>query len=284
MVSEILASVIIAIVQGLTEWIPVSSSGHLVLVEKLLGFSGGLEFDVALHFGTLMAVFVYFGKDIVDILQEMFRGDFKSENGRLGLLIVVATIPAGLTGFFLKDVFSLAFGSLGVTAMGFGVTGVFLMVASFSRSASRQLSQKGKVVNYNGDGKRIVNSEELGWRKFGFWNAFLVGVTQVFALFPGVSRSGSTIGSGLLLGLDEKATLKFSFLMSIPIIFGANILVIGNNTLPSNLIWATIVSFAIGLLTIYLLYEKILVNRRNLRWFGVYALALALVLGVVLAV
>lgn len=252
MVSEFLASIIIAIVQGLTEWIPVSSSGHIVLFEKLLGFSGGLEFGVALHFGTLMAVFVYFGGDIVDIVQDLFKGKWKSENGRLGLLVLIATIPAAIVGFLLKDVFIVAFGSLGVTALGFGVTGIFLLISSLD------FKRRGK---------------------FGYGKAFWVGVAQIFALFPGISRSGSTMGSGLLFGLDEKAALKFSFLMSIPIIFGANILAIGNSALPSNLIWATLVSFAVGLLTIYLLYEKILVNRKNLRWFAAYALILAVVLG-----
>ncbi|MCA9485778.1 MAG: undecaprenyl-diphosphate phosphatase [Nanoarchaeota archaeon] len=256
--NELLSSLIIAIVQGLTEWLPVSSSGHLVLAEKLLGVQNpSLFFDVALHFGTLMAVFVYFGSDIVDIVKDLISGKFSSENGRLGLLIIVATIPAALAGFFLKEIFEKVFNSLAITALGFGITGIFLIIASLSKERSHALNTK---------------------------SAFVIGVAQIFALFPGISRSGSTLGSGLLFGLKEKQAIKFSFLMSIPIIFGANILVIGNNALPSNLIWATLVAFIVGLGTIHLLYGKILTSRKNLKWFGFYALALAIVLGIILII
>ncbi|MFH1425183.1 MAG: undecaprenyl-diphosphate phosphatase [archaeon] len=260
-ISELVSSIIIAIVQGLTEWLPVSSSGHLVLFEKLLGYtSGGLMFDVALHFGTLMAVFVYFGGVIVDIIRDLLSGKWETENGRLGLLIVVATIPAAVVGYLLRAVFENAFISLGVVAMGFAVTGVFLIISSLKFKD-----------------KRIAGH-------FGFGKALLVGVAQIFALFPGISRSGSTLGAGLLLGLKEKNAIKFSFLMSIPIIFGANVLAIGNQTLPPNLIWATLVSFFVGLGAIHLLYKKILTNRKNLRWFGGYALLLSIALGIWLLV
>lgn len=252
MVSDLIASIVIAIVQGLTEWLPVSSSGHLVLAERILGFEGSLTFDVALHFGTLMAVFVYFGGDIVDIIREFFMGKWKSGNGKLGLMVLVATIPAVIVGYLFRNVFESVFGSLGVTAMGFAVTGIFLFIASIP-----------------------VRKDRLGYGK-----SFLIGIAQIFALFPGISRSGSTMGSGLLLGLTEKEAVKFSFLMSIPVIFGANILAIGNNTLPSSLIWATLVSFVVGLGTIHLLYKVVLTSRKNLRWFGGYALLLALGLGV----
>lgn len=280
MVSEFIASLIIAVVQGITEWLPVSSSGHLVLFERILDFEGGLVFDVALHFGTLMAVFVYFGGDIVDILRDLLSGRWGSENGRLGLLIIVATIPAAIVGFLLKDIFEIAFGSLGITAMGFAVTGVFLLIASIGSGGKSAPSARpmGSLRPHHPTTRPPTpNLARRG--VFGYGKALLVGVAQIFALFPGVSRSGTTIGSGLLLGLDEKKAVKFSFLMSIPIIFGANILAIGNNTLPSNLIWATLVSFFIGLLTIHLLYGVVLTKRKNLRWFALYALLLAAGIG-----
>jgi len=248
--NELLASVIIAIVQGLTEWLPVSSSGHLVVVEKLLNYQGSLMFDVALHFGTLMAVFVYFGSDIVDIIRDLLMGRFRSENGKLGIYVVIATIPAAIVGFFLKDIFEQVFNSLLITAFGFAITGVFLFIAGTSR--------KG------------------GSLKAG--NSFMIGVAQIFSLFPGISRSGATIGSGYLFGLDEKKAIKFSFLMSIPIILGANILTIGWQTLPSELIWATLVSFLVGLGAIHLLYGKLIASRKNLKWFASYALVLAVVI------
>ena len=249
---DLIAALLIAVVQGITEWVPVSSSGHLVVVERLLGFEGGLIFDVALHFGTLMAVFVYFGKDITDILEDLLRGRFGSDKGRLGLLILVATIPAVVFGFLFRGVIEGAFSSLGVVALGFGVTGLLLFIAS---------------LDFSGGGR------------FGYGKAFLVGFGQVLSLLPGVSRSGSTIAGGLVLGLKERDAVKFSFLMAIPVVFGANVLVIGNQTLPSEFIWATLVSFVVGLLAIHLLYKYVLTSRKNLRWFGGYALILAGVVG-----
>ena len=277
MVSDLISALLIAVVQGFTEWLPVSSSGHLVLVERVLGYSGGLMFDVALHFGTLMAVFVYFGEDIVDIVRDLLSGKWGSENGRLGLLVLVATIPAALVGFLLRNVFEGVFNSLGIAALGFGVTGLFLLIGSFSSGGGASSS-----YNHKQEGKRLSRKDRFGLmdgKKFGWRSALLVGCAQVFALFPGVSRSGSTLSSGLLLGLNEKAAMKFAFLMSIPVIFGANILIIGTKTLPSELIWATLVAFVVGLITIHLLYNYILTSRKNLRWFAGYALLLGLGLG-----
>jgi undecaprenyl-diphosphatase len=113
----------------------------------------------------------------------------------------------------------------------------------------------------------------------GFGKSFLIGVAQAFSIIPGISRSGATIASGVLLGLDEKKAMKFAFLMSIPIVFGANILAIGNKTLPSELIWASLVSFVVGLLTIHVMFKHVLVSRKNFKWFGIYCILLALALG-----
>lgn len=253
--NELIVSLILAVIQGITEWFPISSSGHLVLAEKLLSYDAGIMFDVALHFGTLMAVFVYFGKDILDIIKELLKGNFKSENGKLGLLITVATIPAAIVGYFFKKYFELSFESLLITGIGFAITGLILFIGSIELK------------------KKRVGKEE----KFGYGNAFLVGCAQALALFPGISRSGSTISSGLLLGLNEKNAMKFSFLMSIPVIFGANILEIGNEKLSPELFWATLVSFVVGLTAMHLLFKYVLSSRKNLRWFGIYALILGII-------
>jgi len=287
--NELLSALIIAVVQGLTEWLPVSSSGHLVLFSRLLGFDGGMMFDVALHFGTLMAVFVYFGGDIVDIVKDLLSLKFGSENGRLGLLILVATLPAVFFGLLLRGIFEEVFGNLGIVALGFGITGLVLLIASFSEvkrdgahpptlsSSGKKLSEeRGKILS-----SRVI---EVGQKRFGYFDGFLVGCAQVLALFPGISRSGSTISSGLLLGLNEKNAMKFSFLMSIPVIFGANVLVIGNNTLTSSLVWATLISFVVGLITIHVLYKWVLTSRKNLKWFAIYALGLGAGLGIWLGI
>ncbi len=249
---------LLAIIQGITEWIPVSSSGHLVLFQHILDYEADLLFDVALHFGTLMAVFVYFGKDIVDIIRDVVGMKFDSENGKTGILLIAASVPAAVIGFLFLEVFSNSFDNLILTAMGFAVTGLFLFIASF---------------DFN------VKKEILNWK-----DALLVGCAQALSILPGISRSGSTMASSMLLGLSPKAAARFSFLMAVPIIFGANILVVGNRTLPSELIWATLVSFLTGLLAIHVLFKYILTSKKNLRWFAAYALLMALLTGIYLIV
>ncbi len=252
MVSEVWAAFILAVIQGITEWLPISSSGHLVIFEKILGFSGGLPFEVALHFGTLMAVFVYFGKTITDILQDILRGKFHSEHGKMGLLLIVATIPVVILGFFARSFFDSVLSNLIVVAFGFSITGMVLLLAAVYRVKL---------------GEGVKN---LGYRK-----ALIIGVAQAVAIVPGISRSGATLSSGVLSGLNEKTAMKFSFLMSIPVIFGANLVAIGNQALPPEMIWASFVSFLVGLLTIHLMFKYVLVNRKNFIWFAVYCLLLS---------
>ncbi len=248
--SELFSALILAVVQGVTEWLPVSSSGHLVAFEKILNYSGGLLFEVALHFGTLMAVFVYFGKDIVDILRDLFSGKWKSENGRLGLLLILTSVPAVIFGYFAVGFFDTVLSNLLLVGMGFAVTGVLLLIVGFA------------------DVKR---DEKITWKK-----ALVIGIAQAIAIIPGVSRSGATISSGVLLGLSEKAAMRFSFLMAIPVIIGANIVTVGNKTLPTDLIWATLLVFVVGLLSIHVCFKYLLTKRKNFRWFGIYALALGI--------
>lgn len=249
--NEALILIILAFVQGLTEWLPVSSSGHLVLFQNILNYNPGVAFDVALHFGTLMAVFVYFGKDIVDIIEALLRGRWSSENGRLGILLAIATFPAAIIGFLFKKLFESAFSSLAIVALGFGVTGLVLLIASldFKKNAKKEPSYR---------------------------DSLLIGLAQAVSILPGVSRSGSTISAGLLTGLNEKSAMKFSFLMSIPVIFGAGILEIGNNTLPKEMVWASLMAFLVGLATIFFLLKVVAKSKKNLRWFAAYVLLLAL--------
>lgn len=248
---DIISALIMAVVQGITEWLPVSSSGHLVLAQKILNYNASLLFDVALHFGTLMAVFVYFGKDIVDIVRDILQGKFETENAKIGIRVIIASIPVAIIGFLFLDFFESLFNSLFLTAWGFAITGLFLLIASLD------MRKRAKKVP-------------------GYIESILIGFAQVVSILPGISRSGATISSGLLLGLDPKSAAKFSFLMSIPVIFGANIIVIGNRTLPPEMIWATLVSFIVGLGVIHFMFKVVLTKKENLRWFALYALALAL--------
>ena len=256
---EFILVLILAVVQGLTEWLPVSSSGHLVLFQSILNYQPGLAFDVALHFGTLMAVFVYFGKDIVDIVEALLKGKWKSENGKLGILIVIATIPAAIIGYLLNKMFESAFNSLMIVAFGFGITGLTLLIAS---------------IDFKKNLKKMPT----------YMDSLLIGFAQAVSILPGVSRSGSTISAGLLLWLNEKSTMKFSFLMSIPVIFGAGILEIGNNALPKEMIWAALLAFIVGLATIHFLLKFVAKSKKNLRWFAGYVLLLALGIGIYLMI
>ena len=250
---DFISALILGVVQGITEFFPVSSSGHLILIGRILNYSGSLLFEAALHFGTLMAVFVYFGKDIIDILRDFFSGKWSSENGRLGILLIIASIPAGIVGFFVRNLFNSISGNLLVLGFGWAVTGLVLFIGSI----------------------KFSKIKELGKIRYG--NAFLIGITQVFSLIPGVSRSGLTISSGLLSGLNEKDSVKFSYLLSIPVILGANLASIGNKTLPSEFIWATLLSFFVGLIFINISFRYVLTKRKNLRWFGGYTLLLSLI-------
>jgi len=253
--NQILSALILALIQGIAEWLPISSSGHLVLFSRLLGFSNSLTFDVALHFGTLMAVFVYFGKDIIDIIEDLLKGNWKTENSRLGFLLIIGTIPAGIAGFLFHDIFENTLGNLWLLCLGFATTGVILLIGS---------------ININKSGKNAKKLSELSYK-----SALLIGLAEMLSLFRGISRGGTTISSGLLLGLREKSAVKFSFLLSIPVVFGANVLEIGNATLPPEMLWAALVSFAAGLLTIHISFTYILNNRKNLRWLALYVFLIA---------
>jgi undecaprenyl-diphosphatase len=252
-----IAGIILAIIQGISEWFPISSSGHLVLFSRILGFENSVAFDVTLHFGTLMAVFVYFGKDIVDILEDWLKGKWKSENARLGYFLIVSAIPAAIIGYVFKSYFESAFSSLGIVALGFAITGLVLILASFDYKAKREMSFKESLI---------------------------IGCAQAVAIFPGISRSGSTISAGLLRGIDRAKAVRFSFMMSIPVIFGASILELGSQRLPSSYILPTFVSFIVGIGTIHLLLKILVNSKKNLRWFALYVLVLAASLGIYLII
>ncbi len=192
----ILEAVILGLVQGLTEFLPVSSSGHLVIFQHLLKVQEPpLTFDTLVHLGTLIPVFIIFWKDIADIINRPFS--------RLPLLIVVGCIPAAVMGIGLEPMFEKAFESLLVVGIGLLITGGILV-----------LSEKVAASN-------IRNKN---WSTMTAWDALLIGVMQGIAITPGISRSGSTIAGSLLRGLDREYAARFSFLLSIPAILGASLL------------------------------------------------------------
>ena len=210
---NILQGIIIGIVQGLTEFLPVSSSAHLVFIQKLLGVQSSLAFDTFLHLGTLIAVMWFFRYDIYkmlkswwlslgDILQGRFReGFYEDPYKRLAWYVILATIPVGIVGVLFEDsVDALFAGALYVPAFFLFVTGTILYLSQRMPSGE---------VNYDTITKR---------------EALFMGLGQACAILPGLSRSGTTIAAGLTIGLNKEFAAKFSFILSIPAILGAFLL------------------------------------------------------------
>lgn len=207
---EFIEAVFLGIVQGLTEFLPVSSSGHLLLGQYFLGLDQarfGLSFDVALHLGTLVAVVSFFWRDLVRMalafLRSFRRRDLSDPDQRLAYLVLVSTIPAALIGYLLEDLFETAVRSPWVVVFNLVLVGVLFIVGEAVGRKSRQAS------------------------KLTFREAFGIGLAQAAALVPGVSRSGATITLGLFLGLRREEAARFSFLMSVPIIASAGTLQLG---------------------------------------------------------
>lgn len=189
----ILQALFLGILQGLTEFLPVSSSGHLVIFQHIFGISEGvLAFDVLLHIGTLIAVFVAFWDDILSIIKQPLS--------RLTYLIIVGCIPAGLMGYFLQPLFEKAFESLLVVGIGLLITGLVLKVSETVADNSLSMKEVKETT---------------------YWNVLFIGLLQGIAIVPGISRSGSTIAGGLLAGLDRTFAARYSFLVAIPVILGA---------------------------------------------------------------
>lgn len=199
----VLEATVLAVVQGLTEFLPVSSSAHLVLVPWLLGWEPhAIAFDTTLHLGTLAAVFLYFGGDVVRLLKGWtltLHNPIKKvdDDGMLAWWIIVGTIPAALMGYVFEDFFEELFGRPCWVA-------VFLLVTASLLVACERLGQRRKDLP-----------------AMGFMMALGIGLAQALAIAPGISRSGATIAAAMFFGLKREASARYSFLLSMPIILGA---------------------------------------------------------------
>ena len=255
----ILKFILLGTVQGLCEFLPVSSSGHLVLLQRLLGFDlsgGGMTFvNLMLHLGTLIAVLIAFRKDIA----ALFKRPFKTL-----LMLLVATLPAGLCGlFFEKDIDALFAGERGIfyLALCFGATAVLLLACELVAT-------------------RRKRAKPLSWGQTS-----VMGIVQAVAILPGISRSGSTIAAGTLAGADPGEASRFSFLLSIPVIAGGAILGIkdacSEPALLSGLGAAGICGVILGALVAafagYFAIKVMLkaMGKANYKWFALYLLLLA---------
>ena len=247
--------------QGLTEFLPVSSSGHLTIAQALLGFANpeeNLALDLTLHVGTLLAIFWYFRADLLPYLQP---SGWRDPNRRqLAILIVAASVPTAAIGLGFKDLFEQAFGSPRLVCLALGVTGALLLAAErLARAPTHETAEAAPL-----------------------WKAFLIGIAQGIAVTPGISRSGATIATGLLLGLPGSEAARFSFLISIPAVGGAALLharkLLKPDGIPgdlsgSGLLLGFVASAVTGLLALHLLHA--IVRRQRLSWFSWYLFAAA---------
>ena len=202
---SILQSLVLGLLQGLTEFIPVSSSGHLVIVPWLLNWpSPGLTYDVMVHLGTLLAVVLYLREDIVSLARAWWisvrKRSIDTTEARLAWLVLISMVPGVILGVLFNDVIEQFFSSPRIVAVFLLVTGLLLVVSEWL-------------------GRRVRGLQEMTWR-----DALAIGVAQAVAIAPGLSRSGATIAAGLLRDLRRDDAARFSFLMSIPIIAGAAVM------------------------------------------------------------
>lgn len=247
-------TIVLSIVQGITEFLPVSSSGHLVIFQKLFGLQEApILFDVLLHVGTLISIVFYFRKSLLEFF------NLKKENTKLIGLIILGTAPAVLVGFLAKDQIEIAFNSLKMTGISFLITAIFL----FSTKLINNVKAKKELV-------------DVTWI-----DALIVGIFQAIAILPGVSRSGSTITGSLWRGFSSKAAFIFSFYLAILAIFGAavfkikDIISYSSNELIYGLV-GLLVSAVVGYFALKFL-EGILKSAK-LWYFGFYCLILGLLL------
>jgi len=257
---EILQTAILGVIQGLTEFLPISSDGHLILVRHLFSWSDqGLLFDAVLHLGTFLAVLIYFRETWVRLLKTILKKGTRNDEMLLGLL-VLATIPGALLGFFGKDFIEQYF--RGVSAAGFG----FLITAA---------------LLYFADKVSLKNKDRVVKERMSIWQTIGVGVMQAVALLPGVSRSGSTISGGIFAGLSRESAVEFSFLMAMPITGGAGLVALLKDFGQSGVNWPSLFvgflfSFFVGLWAIKFLIKRIS-QRASLRPYVIYLIVVAIV-------
>lgn len=241
-------SIILGIIQGASEFLPISSSGHLVLAPYLFGWEiqprEAYLFDVLVQVATLVAVIIYYWQDLITILKAFIRNllagkPFQDRESKLGWFLLISTIPAGLAALLLKDTLESSFSNPKYAA-------IFLLVTSL-------LLLMGELL-----GKRFRDGESMTWI-----DSLIIGIFQVLALFPGISRSGSTITGGLLRNFDRKTSARYAFLMAVPVMSAAGFLAI-YDLINSPLLLKNLPVYLAGFIT------SAIVGYLAIRWFISY--------------
>ena len=253
-----LEALILGLVQGLTEFLPVSSSGHLTIGRELLGVeaSGDLVFEVTVHAATVLSTIVVFRKEILKLLQGLFKFKMNDETDYI-LKIVVSMIPVFVVGIFFKDYVEELFASMTVVGTALLVTAMLLFFSDFLKSDKKKLSSENSARN-----------------GISFWQAFAVGIGQALAVIPGLSRSGTTISTGLICGVKREVMAQFSFLMVlVPILGEAFLDLVGGDMAASSigalpLVIGFVAAFVSGLFACKVMIA--LVRKARLSWFALY--------------
>ena len=255
---EIIDAIILGIIQGLTEFLPVSSSGHLELGKAILGGDAlpeeSLLFTVVLHFATALSTLVIFRKDVLEILKGLFQFKWNEET-KFSLKIIISMIPAAVVGFFLQDYMEVFFdGAILIVGIMLLLTAFLLYLADLAKTTEKGVSFRG---------------------------AFVIGMAQMVAMLPGISRSGATISAAVLLGVDKTKSARFSFLMVVPLILGkvakdilsGDINFQGDDTLAMGA--GFIAAFVAGLAACTWMIK--LVRQSKLSYFAIYCLVVGLI-------
>ncbi|MEO1486159.1 MAG: undecaprenyl-diphosphate phosphatase [Bacteroidota bacterium] len=255
---EIIDAIILGIIQGLTEFLPVSSSGHLELGKAILGADSlpeeSLLFTVVLHFATALSTLVVFRKDVAEILKGLFQFKWNEET-RFSLKIIISMIPAALVGLFLEDFLEVFFdGAIIIVGIMLVITAILLYLADMAKTTNKDVS---------------------------FRSAFVIGVAQAVAILPGISRSGATISAAVLLGVDKTKSARFSFLMVVPLILGkmakdllsGDVNFVGDQAIAMGAGFAA--AFVAGLAACTWMIK--LVRQSKLTYFAIYCLIVGLI-------
>ena len=266
-----LQTIVLSVVQGLTEFLPVSSSGHLRIVSELFwGRDAGASFTAVVQLGTELAVLVFFARDIWNIITGWFAGVFHRERRgtldyRMGWMVIVATIPVGLIGFFAKDIIRDNLRNLWITAT---VLILFSFVFIWAEKVGTRTRTYGKLT---------------------MKDAVLMGLAQCLSLIPGVSRSGATVSAGLFLNLDREVATRFSFLLAIPAVLASGLFSLDDALNPTagqsatglQLLVGTGIAFILGYISIAWLLK--FVSHHSFAWFAVWRIPVGVLVMVLLA-
>ncbi len=242
---------LLSFVQGVTEWFPISSSGHLVIFQELLKINVSVTFDIMLHLGTLLGVILFLRKDLQSILRAVFKLDFSGREGRMFIYMILGTIPTAIAGLFLKNVFEAMFASLLLTGTAMLLNGIILYSTKLAKPR----------------------------RKLDALDSFLVGVSQAIAITPGISRTGITVSTALLRGVEGDEAYRFSLLLSVLSIIGGSVVKLQDVNFEQEsltIILGILVTAVIGYLALRIVKKYVI--GQSFYKFACYCLAMGLLI------